>query len=568
MTQTTAQPASQPTDSFADIRDIATWPEVQLLGVMAVIFIFSNLFRKTAKLADARWADKAAIRHARRKALKQIKKPILGKATALYLGDPKRYPIPDAQEHIAVIGVTGSGKTSSAIDPLIRSALEQGFTAFVYDVKAEQLRKHAAYALSLGYKIHCFAPGFPWSGCSDPLRFLRDQYDSTMAKQIAVTINRNMIGSNKKEDFFGPAVDSLVETVLLIAKGSAYPDFLMAWAILQLPNLARRLVSAQAAHTLDLWAAVAATTTMSVAEAEKTVAGIVAGAVNAFRGFISRDLLPSVVGNSTIPLRMDGKQIVFFQVDEERSSVTAPLCVLNMRLLQIANLNNQFERKMPLCVIKDELPSAYFPDTDVDLNLRRSYGLIEVQGYQTPSQLRNIYGPEIAKNIEAGTLTKLFFKTNDTEYQQALSRSFGETEAKTETRSHSSNGSTRTENIQRVPLFAANRFNEMDQGEVIIKNRGYKSKGRSSLPWHISKIKIDSNTEELEQRSKKVFDEKILPRMIHNAQCSGLQLDDQMLRLELLDRMAYADMILPEPAEVKAAQDAQRQSQEEVLHAR
>ena len=104
----------------------------------------------------------------------------------------------------------------------------------------------------------------------------------------------------------------MIETVLLLAKGSVYPDFLMAWAILQLPNLARRLASGQAAKTIDLWAQVAATTTISVAEAERTVAGIVAGAVNAFRGFISPDLLPSIAGASTIPLRMDGKHVVFF----------------------------------------------------------------------------------------------------------------------------------------------------------------------------------------------------------------------------------------------------------------
>lgn len=571
MTQTTTQTPSPSSDLFADFRGMLAWPEVQLLGALLLVLFIARLFRKTEKLADARWADKAAIRHARRKAKAQIKKPQIAN-TALYLGDPKAYPIPDAQRHIAVVGVTDSGKTTSAIDQLIRSALEQGFTGFVYDIKAEQLAKHAAYAHSLGYQIHCFSPGMAWSGCSDPMRFLRDQYDSTTARQIAATINRNMMGSTKKDDFFGPAADSLVETVLLLAKGTPYPDFLMAWAVLQLPNLANRLASAKGSQALDLWIEVAATTTVSVAEAEKTVAGIVGGAVNAFRGFIARDLLPSIVGIPTIPLRMDGKHLVFLQVDEERSAVTAPLCALMLRMFLLANLNNQFKRATPLCAFLDECTSAYFPDLDIDLNLRRSYGLVAVLGYQGRSQLRDRYGPDKAATIETGTVTKMIFKTIDSEYQQALSTSLGEKEAKTETHSHSSSGRSRSENIQRIPLWPAYQFEQMDQGELILKNSGYKSRGRASLPWHIPKVKIPQATFDLEKRCLEKFDQKILPRLIHNAQCSQLQLDNQALQEALLDRMTYADMILPEPDEVKAAKAAQKQAedqqkQEEVVNA-
>lgn len=561
MTRTTTthtisqQPNASP-DLFSEFYAILRWQEVQLLGALVVFMLVAQIFRKKDKLADARWADKAALRHARRKALKQIKQKKVGQ-TALYLGNAKSYPIPDAQRGITVLGVTDSGKTTTAIDQLIRSAVEQGFTSFVYDVKAEQLRKHAAYAHSLGYQIHCLAPGLPWSGCYDPMRFMRDEYDSTTARQISVTINRNMMGGAKRDDFFGPATDSLVETTLMLAKGSAYPDFLMAWAILQLPNLASRLANAQNTHTLDLWAEVAATTTISVAEAERTVAGIVGGAVNAFRSFISRDLLPAIVGNPTMPQQMDGKHIVFFQVDEERSAVTAPLCALMFRMFLLANLNNQFKRKTPLCTFIDECTSAYFPDLDIDLNLRRSYGLVAVLGYQGRSQLRDRYGMEKAANIETGTVTKLIFKTIDSEHQQALSTAFGDKEATIQSRSYSSGNNSRSENIQRVPLFPAYRFGQLEQGELIMINSGVKSRGRTSLPWHIPKVKIAPETFELEKRCLEKFEQKIRPRMIHNAECTGLKMDDAVLRIELLDRMAYADMMLPDPSEVKAARGEQ-----------
>ena len=94
----------------------------------------------------------------------------------------------------------------------------------------------------------------------------------------------------------------------------------------------------------------------------------------------------------------------------------------------------------------------------------------------------------------------------------------------------------------------------MDQGELILKNSGYKSKKRASLPLHIPKVLVAQEIFDLEQRSQSLFEQKIRPRMIQNAQSTGLQLNDRALELELLDRMAYADMMLPEPDEVDAAQ--------------
>ncbi len=201
----------------------------------------------------------------------------------------------------------------------------------------------------------------------------------------------------------------------------------------------------------------------------------------------------------------------------------------------------------------DECTSAYFPDIDIDLNLRRSYGLIAILGYQGRSQLLDRYGQNKAANIETGTVTKMIFKTIDSEYQQILSRSLGDKEVKIESYSHNSTGRSRSENIQRVPLWESYRFEQMDQGELILKNSGYKSKKRASLPLHIPKVLVAQEIFDLEQRCQWLFEQKIRPRMIHNAQSTGLQLDNRALELELLDRMAYADMMLPEPDELDAA---------------
>jgi len=90
---------------------------------------------------------------------------------------------------------------------------------------------NAAYALSLGYHIHCFL------GCPGQLLLTLALLARRMIppQQIAATINRNMMGGKK--------MISLVLRQILssgnrpAAAEGPHPDFLMAWAILQLLTL-------------------------------------------------------------------------------------------------------------------------------------------------------------------------------------------------------------------------------------------------------------------------------------------------------------------------------------------
>jgi len=80
-----------------------------------------------------------------------------------------------------------------------------------------------------------------------------------------------------------------------------------------------------------------------------------------------------------------------------------------------------------------------------------------------------------------------------------------------------------------VPLFCSLIVSEqMEQGDDSQKN-GFKSRGRASLPWHISKVKIAPKS--WSWNGKVLTGSKIYPsRMINNARCGQLQLDKQALR--------------------------------------
>ncbi|MEW6499271.1 MAG: type IV secretory system conjugative DNA transfer family protein, partial [Cyanobacteriota bacterium] len=54
--------------------------------------------------------------------------------------------IPDAQRSVFVVGSPGSGKTASAIDRMVESALAQGIPVLLYDKKGDQMKLNAPLA--------------------------------------------------------------------------------------------------------------------------------------------------------------------------------------------------------------------------------------------------------------------------------------------------------------------------------------------------------------------------------------------------------------------------------------
>lgn len=58
-----------------------------------------------------------------------------------------------------VVSSSGSGKTESFTSPAIDSAIEQGWTCFVYDMKGTLMQQHAPYAASRNYDVYVFARG-------------------------------------------------------------------------------------------------------------------------------------------------------------------------------------------------------------------------------------------------------------------------------------------------------------------------------------------------------------------------------------------------------------------------
>ena len=465
----------------------------ELVGVSILLLILYLMRHKVGRLGNARFANKWDRLNAHRKAEKQIREKKTNKVTlfcgtprskgllgsfASFFGTPPTRYINDAQRGTLVVGSPESGKSFSLINPAIRSAIQQGLPVIVYDSQEVQIQDHAAYAASMGYQVHAFAPGKPYSGTLNVLDFLAGPDDKLRSQQLAHVLNANGSSdpSAKKDKFFSSAADSVVQLALMAAKMSSLPDIVQAYQFLSLPNLTARLRYAEKTDSANPWLMLAASTLKMAADAPETVSGIMSTASVTLRNLIDKEFMSCLSGQTTIPMRLEGKQILFLVLDAKTGEVMSPLLAAALHLLILENFS--YDRKDPLVVSLDELPTIYLPQLVEWINTLRKKGFCPLLGIQNLSQLEARYGQAGAQSIVGACGTKAFFNPSHGPSAEAASKYFGERDKVLRTRNYSSGrspSSTSNEQVHKIPLISPDRLLTLKTGHCAFTNPGYGS---------------------------------------------------------------------------------------------
>lgn len=477
---------------------------LSLLGAYILMGVFFGDSNKK-KIATSYWGGAKETATAQKKAILQIANPQCDSA-ALYIGKHQEkgggatFYIPDVQRGTAVIGAPGSGKTFSAINPMIYSAIDQEFPCIVYDFKYPSQAKVAAYAKYKGYDVHIFAPGFPESEVCNPLDFLRDSSDAESSRQISTVINKNfrLLGNSTEDGFFGPSGDQLTQAILMLAKEfGQFADVMTCAAILSSEQMVKRLMAA----SLNPWVKIAFGQLFSSAASEKTVAGIVATASIMFTRFMAKNTLGCFIGKTTLPLEIKGKQMIIFGLDRERRDAVGPLMTSILHMTIARNIAKK--RKDPLIVALDELPSIYLPDLYRWLNESRSEGFCGIIGFQNMGQLEKNYGKDIAKAILGACSTKFIFNPGENESAQLFSNFLGDEEIKYKQKSRSTGGGKNnstsiSDQEKTIKLFESAQFLKLIAGKCVFINPTYANKKEGSVPL-LKTIKISQTLKNIEK---------------------------------------------------------------------
>ncbi|CAA9564664.1 Type IV secretory pathway, VirD4 components [uncultured Synechococcales cyanobacterium] len=518
------------------------------LALLILCLILSTFTKRRPELSDGRFATAAEVRAGRHQGLRQIARQKHNEA-ALSFG---RLILPDLQPAVSIVGGSGSGKTRSIIDPGLKSAIDQEWTLMVLDVKGNLMQKHAPYAHAKGYDVYAYAPGFAYSDGLNFSDFMHDSSDAKAAQENASVLNCNFQEPGTKQDpFFGPQGISLLRLVLMLAKHSPYPDLLTAWKILSLENLAGRLAAAKQYGlfnfdgALDSWIGEAAVALRSVAHAEETSVGIVGSAVTHFQTLVDRSILPCLL-KSTLPLDLPGKQIIFFQVDEQSEAATSPLVAAAIHMLVKRNLNATVKRDRPLGLFLDEFSSIRLPDIEAWINRFREYGMVCLLSYQSDAQTRMRYSRDYVEAILSSCKTKIVFNTGHPETAEKVSASLGQKDVwyDAQSRSYGKNSNRSTaEHVQKVPLVSAPALNRMDKGECVIMSPGFDYRP------HKLRVPLNRQDDTLWSRCTKIWDQEICPTLIEQTE---QRLEGVSLDVELSDRDVIAQTMLPTAEELEA----------------
>jgi type IV secretory pathway TraG/TraD family ATPase VirD4 len=544
----TASPAeAKPDNSFA------TWIQpfeqqlwnpqalitLAFLGVGGYVIMSNDGSRKKGRMASTHWAGRKEKMAARKVAIKQINErkrdglttwintPIVtsldkpkqreGKIVERYHITPQHHTIfiPDGQRGTTVCGAPGSGKTFSVIDPMIRSVIDQGFPICLYDFKfpGGQAEIHAACARNKGYDVRIFAPGFEGTESCNLLDFLKSADDSETAGQIAKVLNSNFSlngGKGGEDPFFKLSGDQLIKAVLQLAKLSEYPDFLTCQKILALDS--SELIDRVKAANISPWVKTSWDQFMSMRQSEKTAASVAAIASLMFTNFVSPDILPCLCGKSTIPLDLEGKQMIIFGMDQNRRDIIGPILATVLHMIVTRNIAKK--RVDPLAVFLDELPTLSLPSLVNWLNESRSAGFCGVLGYQNMTQLERAYGKENSRAILSGCNTKFIFNPGEYESAKYFSDYLGDEEVhyRQKSRSSSKNGgsSSTSDQDKTKRMFSPEEFLKLPAGDCIFINPAYANTKEASIPV---KLKVKVGDGEMQRRA---FSEKHFNLVIKN----------------------------------------------------
>jgi len=479
-----------------------------IMGVIALVALQMFGGNKKGKIAMGYWGGGTEKQKAAKKARSQMAL-VTRNSVSLYIGCPqsirkKLYEewkskglmsktvkppkdekmtlyVPDVQRGTSVVGAAGSGKTFSVIDPLIRSALDQGFPTCLYDFKyPAQTERAVAYAMMRGYTVRVFAPGFPESETCNPLDLIRDAEDAIAAGQLAQVINKNFNrGGDKGDKFFEEAGDSLVEGILLATKAVGaledpkYCDLMTSQALLSLSSLPQRLFYASNNGTLRVWTSRPLSQLFGVMDSEKTVAGIVGSAARLFMRFMKRDFIGAFCGRTTLPLDLDGKQLIIFGLDRNNRDIVGPLLAAILHMIVTRNVSRTVPRKDPLVTVLDELPTLYLPSLVNWLNENREDGFCGILGYQNIAQLEQFYSKELDRAIFGGTATKFIFNPQDGESAKIFADYLGEEEVLLKSKSQSTgskggNSKSVSDQLQKKYLLEPAQFLKLGTGRAVM----------------------------------------------------------------------------------------------------
>lgn len=489
-----------------------------LVPMMVLLFIADKigwLGSKKNQLGDARFATDKEILKAKKYGFDLIEKRSSNKI-ALWVGEPegiqidreartidiprdyRSFILSHLEEHLFLLGSTGSGKTYSLMAPLQRAMILLGYPMIIFDAKGYEESENetcpssqiAGFARLHGYKIKIIAPGDKDSdifNIFDKMKAkdgLASYEDKDGAYTVSDVLNENMAMSAKEsgDEFFPLASKQLMQAVFMWAKMlDENADFTLAYYLLK--RIAKAGAKGIEKLKFPAYVQTAFDQFIVSAESPETAASIAGTALILFGRMVTPANTSTFCGKSTVDMLVTGKTLVIFRLNPDLLASVGPM--LATALQCFLEVNCFTKRKQPLGVWLDEIQMIKVAKVQLLQTISRSNGVFFAFASQGFSFLELTYGEKLTKGMVDGCKTQVIGQLNANESAEYYSKQLGEEEVQTRSKGRSS-GKSASKSINDQPhlrhLVPLNKLMQLPQGHFYYLNRAFRNKKLARLP--------------------------------------------------------------------------------------
>jgi type IV secretion system protein VirD4 len=482
---------------------------------------------------------------------------------------------PNAEESVAVIGKAGIGKTLTAINPMLFSAIDDGHSILLYDVKFNldgQIRDRGQTAdllrtaIERGYEVRFFVPGSRFSGSYSFFDAIKDSSDAASSKELISLLANNLFSAERKKDFFDRAGENLVNGLFLLCRWIAeqrndpsIANFLMASALID-GDLSKRLVANEAKINPIAYSRFKGL--LSAKKSEKQEAGILGVASDLLEPLTYPELIPSYCGVPNTPkfnldgkphdpYLMQGKCLFVVGIQKEFAESAIPLAAAV--ITQVTKRNFGLDRSGPFILGADEISTIHLPLPQW-LALERSNKFSALLGLQNYSQLEKRFGDNDARTILGNLGGILWFNPGEVKTAQMISTMADKKEVELVNKTYSSGANSNTStstNRHVVDVIPVNDVLQLPKFKAIVQNFAVGNEQSAGKPFYHT-FKIHKNSRKFKQDNYEWLDREF-------SHYYPPEVDRSLAGKLLIEYKKIIDELLPLPQTEAPAEAAAKQ---------
>ena len=438
---------------------------------------FGLSFSEKEEKGYSRWCKEKEMKKAYKIFEVGVKDVSASAGGVVFINDGKRMWVDDSENHTLVIGVTGSGKTTAVVDPLIYSLCKHGESMVITDPKGEIYKNHAELLKARGYKIVVLnfrdpTRGNAWNPLTLPYKLYKAG-NIDKAVELVDDVALNILQDKKAQDpFWEKSASDYFSGCALGLLEDAKEEEVNLNSISYMTTIGEEKLPGNSTYIKEYFTLKGESSSPYVFASNTinsptdTRGGILSVFRQKIRLFASREQLSEMLAYSDFNMRDIGqeKTAVFMIIHDEKTTYHALATIFIKQcyetLIDVAQANGG---KLPYRTnfILDEFANMPpLKDVTTMVTAARSRAIRFTFIIQNFAQLNEVYGKEDAETIRSNCGNLMYLLTTELAALEEISKLCGEVKSKKDDKTASQ------------PLVTVSDLQKLKMNEVIIlRNR-------------------------------------------------------------------------------------------------